>query len=230
MTEMMMMPDAGLADRLLDVRYSVAVGQVESQALAGYDAAERSPLQRAAAGELVMSAPEARRLRRAWRDTIASYTAGISDDTLLDDLAAWIERCAKPPFNPAPVVEGLIADIERVTRERLGGLSEGERPRCAQCCGHGQLAATVHQAAYDAVRSFTRPRLTSATQQRRTSGRRVAHAHRPDRLAVRHWPGTVSSHGTTLAECGGRFAWLQWRHAAATDHRDPGDVRRAPRP
>jgi hypothetical protein len=74
------------------------------------------------------------------------------------------------------------------------------------------------------------PRLTSATQQRRTSGRRVAHAHRPDRLAVRHWPGTVSSHGTTLAECGGRFAWLQWRHAAATDHRDPGDVRRAPRP
>jgi len=128
MTEMMMMPDAGLADRLLDVRYSVAVGQVgDAKALAGYDAAERSPLQRAAAGELVMSAPEARRLRIAWRDTIASYTAGISDDTLLADLEAWIERCAKPPFDPAPVAEALIADIASVTRGRLDGLSRDER-------------------------------------------------------------------------------------------------------
>jgi hypothetical protein len=32
MTEMMMKPDEGLADRLADVRYSVAVGQVESHA------------------------------------------------------------------------------------------------------------------------------------------------------------------------------------------------------
>ena len=127
MTEMMMMPDAGLADRLLDVRYSVAVGQVESQALAGYDAVERSPLQRAAAGELPMSAPQARRLRIAWRDTIASYTAGISDDTLLADLEAWIERYVKPPFDPAPVAEALIADIASVTRGRLDGLSRDER-------------------------------------------------------------------------------------------------------
>ena len=158
MTEMMMMPDAGLADRLLDVRYSVAVGQVESQALAGYDAAERSPLQRAAAGELAMSAPQARRLRIAWRDTIANYTAGISDNTLFDDLEAWIERCAKPPFDPAPVVEGLIADIERVTRGRLGGLSEGERERVAIELGATFASDPYCQAAYDAVRSFNRDR------------------------------------------------------------------------
>ena len=155
MTEMMMMPDAGLADRLLDVRYSVAVGQVESQALAGYDAAERSPLQRAAAGELVMSAPEARRLRGAWRDTIASYTAGISDDTLLADLEAWIERCAKPPFDPAPVVEGLVADIERVTRERLGRLSEGEVRAVLSAAVTDNWRRPFTEAAYDAAQSFT---------------------------------------------------------------------------
>ena len=155
MTEMMMMPDAGLADRLLDVRYSVAVGQVESQALAGYDAAERSPLQRAAAGELVMSAPEARRLRGAWRDTIASYTAGISDNTLLDDLEAWIERCAKPPFDPAPVVEGLVADIERVTRERLGRLSEGEVRAVLSAAVTDNWRRPFTEAAYDAAQSFT---------------------------------------------------------------------------
>ena len=125
MTEMMMMPDAGLADRLLDVRYSAAAGHVK--ALAHYDAVERSPLQRAAAGELAMSAPQARRLRIAWRDTIASYTAGISDDTLLADLEAWIERYVKPPFDPAPVAEALIADIASVTRGRLDGLSRDER-------------------------------------------------------------------------------------------------------
>ena len=156
MTEMMMMPDAGLADRLLDVRYSVAVGHVKM--LAHYDAVERSPLQRAAAGELAMSAPQARRLRIAWRDTIASYTAGISDDTLLDDLEAWIERCAKPPFDPAPVVEGLIADIERVTRGRLGGLSEGERERVAIELGATFASDPYCQAAYWAVRSFNRDR------------------------------------------------------------------------
>ena len=136
MTEMMMMPDAGLADRLLDVRYSVAVGQVESQALAGYDAVERSPLQRAAAGELAMSAPQARRLRIAWRDTIASYTAGISDDTLLADLEAWIERYVKPPFDPAPVAEALIADIASVTRGRLDGLSRDEHIAVQDYVGH----------------------------------------------------------------------------------------------
>lgn len=155
MTEMMMMPDAGLADRLLDVRYSVAVGQVESQALAGYDAAERSPLQRAAAGELAMSAPQARRLRIAWRDTIASYTAGISDDTLLADLEAWIERTAKPPFDPAPVVEGLIADIERVTRERLGRLSEGEVRAVLSAAVTDNWRRPFTEAAYDAAQSFT---------------------------------------------------------------------------
>ena len=155
MTEMMMMPDAGLADRLLDVRYSVAVGQVESQALAGYDAVERSPLQRAAAGELAMSAPQARRLRIAWRDTIASYTAGISDDTLLADLEAWIERTAKPPFDPAPVVEGLIADIERVTRGRLGGLSEGEVRAVLSAAVTDNWRRPFTEAAYDAAQSFT---------------------------------------------------------------------------
>ena len=155
MTEMMMMPDAGLADRLLDVRYSVAVGQVESQALAGYDAAERSPLQRAAAGELVMSAPEARRLRGAWRDTIVSYTAGISDGTLLDDLAAWIERCAKPPFDPAPVAAALVADIERVTRERLGRLSEGEVRAVLSAAVTDNWRRPFTEAAYDAAQSFT---------------------------------------------------------------------------
>ena len=155
MTEMMMMPDAGLADRLLDVRYSVAVGQVESQALAGYDAAERSPLQRAAAGELVMSAPEARRLRGAWRDTIASYTAGISDNTLLDDLEAWIERCAKPPFDPAPVAAALVADIERVTRERLGRLSEGEVRAVLSAAVTDNWRRPFTEAAYDAAQSFT---------------------------------------------------------------------------
>jgi hypothetical protein len=171
------------------------------------------------------------RLRIAWRDTIASYTAGISDDTLLADLEAWIERCAKPPFDPAPVAEALIADIASVTRGRLDGLSRDERVACGdRTRGDIRQRPVLPGRMRRGPVVQSRPRLTSATQQRRTSGRRVAHAHRPDRLAVRHWPGTVSSHGTTLAECGGRFAWLQWRHAAATDHRDPGDVRRAPRP
>ena len=152
MTEMMMMPDEGLADRLHDVRYSAAAGHVK--ALAHYDAVERSPLQRAAAGELAMSAPQARRLRIAWRDTIASYTAGISDDTLLADLEAWIERTAKPPFDPAPVAEALIADIERVTRERLDGLSDDERVRVATELGATSASDPYCKAAYDAVRSL----------------------------------------------------------------------------
>lgn len=153
MTEMMMKPDEGLADRLHDVRYSAAAGHVK--ALAHYDAVERSPLQRAAAGELAMSAPQARRLRIAWRDTIASYTAGISDDTLLADLEAWIERYVKPPFDPAPVVEGLIADIERVTRERLGRLSEGEVGAVRGAAVKDNWRRPFTEAAYDAARSFT---------------------------------------------------------------------------
>ncbi len=153
MTEMMMKHDDGLADRLHDVRYSAAAGHVK--ALAHYDAVERSPLQRAAAGELAMSAPQARRLRIAWRDTIASYTAGISDDTLLADLEAWIERTAKPPFDPAPVAEALIADIERVTRERLGRLSEGEVRAVLSAAVTDNWRRPYCQAAYDAVRSLT---------------------------------------------------------------------------
>jgi len=156
MTEMMMEPDEGLADRLHDVRYSAAAGHVK--ALAHYDAVERSPLQRAAAGELAMSAPQARRLRIAWRDTIVSYTAGISDDTLLADLEAWIERTAKPPFDPAPVAEALIADIASVTRERLGQLSDGELVRVAIELGATFASDPYCQAAYDAVRSFNRDR------------------------------------------------------------------------
>ena len=153
MTEMMMKPDEGLADRLCNVRYSVFSPHVKT--LAGYDATERSPLQHAAAGELAMSAPQARRLRIAWRDTIASYTADISDDTLLADLEAWIERCAKPPFNPAPVVEGLIADIERVTRERLGRLSEGEVRAVLSAAVTDNWRRPFTEAAYDAAQSFT---------------------------------------------------------------------------
>ena len=127
MTEAMMMPDEGLADRLLNVRYSVAVGRVGAvKTLAVFDTLERSPLQRAAAGELAMSASEARRLHDAWRDTVGGFRVTINDDTLIHDLAAWIERCAKPPFHPAPVAAALIADIERVTRERLDGLSRDE--------------------------------------------------------------------------------------------------------
>ena len=156
MTEMMMKPDEGLADRLCNVRYSVFSPHVKT--LAGYDATERSPLQHAAAGELAMSAPQARRLHDAWSDTIVGYTAGISDDTLLADLEAWIERYVKPPFDPAPVVEGLIADIERVTRGRLGGLSEGERERVAIELGATFASDPYCQAAYDAVRSFNRDR------------------------------------------------------------------------
>lgn len=156
MTEMMMKPDEGLADRLHDVRYSAAAGHVK--ALAHYDAVERSPLQRAAAGELAMSAPRARRLRIAWRDTIASYTAGISDDTLLADLEAWIERTAKPPFDPAPVAADLIADIASVTRERLGRLSEGEVRAVLSAAVTDNWRRPFCQAAYDAVRSFNRDR------------------------------------------------------------------------
>ena len=153
MTEMMMKPDEGLADRLCNVRYSVFSPHVKT--LAGYDATERSPLQRAAAGELAMSAPQARRLHDAWSDTIVGYTAGINDDTLLDDLAAWIERCAKPPFDPAPVAAALVADIERVTRERLGRLSEGEVRAVLSAAVTDNWRRPFTEAAYDAAQSFT---------------------------------------------------------------------------
>ncbi len=153
MTEMMMKPDEGLADRLCNVRYSVFSPHVKT--LAGYDATERSPLQHAAAGELAMSAPQARRLHDAWSDTIVGYTAGINDDTLLDDLAAWIERCAKPPFDPAPVAAALVADIERVTRERLGRLSEGEVRAVLSAAVTDNWRRPFTEAAYDAAQSFT---------------------------------------------------------------------------
>ena len=121
MTEMMMKPDEGLADRLHDVRYSAAAGHVK--ALAHYDAVERSPLQRAAAGELAMSAPRARRLRIAWRDTIASYTAGISDDTLLADLEAWIERHRSGGIAAmAGHIGELLAETAAVTRAEPGAV------------------------------------------------------------------------------------------------------------
>lgn len=154
MTEAMMRPDGGLADRLLYVRYSVHPRDVKT--LADYDAMERSPLQHAAAGELAMSAQVARRLRNAWRDTIASHTAGIDDDTLLDDLAAWIERCAKPPFDLAPYAEALLADIAGAAAEQLGGLSDAE---LAELSSHLMCNMTWEQvpysgAAYHAAMSY----------------------------------------------------------------------------
>ena len=156
MTEMMMEPDAGLADRLGNVRYDVAPQLLRN--VANYDGRERMRLRAVAAGAENMTAAAAKEMLVKWRDTIANYTAGISDNTLLDDLEAWIERCAKPPFDPAPVVEGLIADIERVTRGRLGGLSEGERERVAIELGATFASDPYCQAAYDAVRSFNRDR------------------------------------------------------------------------
>ena len=156
MTEMMMEPDAGLADRLGNVRYDVAPQLLRN--VANYDGRERMRLRAVAAGAENMTAAAVKEMLVKWRDTIANYTAGISDNTLLDDLEAWIERCAKPPFDPAPVVEGLIADIERVTRGRLGGLSEGERERVAIELGATFASDPYCQAAYDAVRSFNRDR------------------------------------------------------------------------
>ncbi len=153
MTEAMMMPDEGLADRLADVCYSVRSGRVKE--LADYDAEERGRLQRVAAGELAVSATQALSLRNAWRDTIVSYTAGISDDTLLDDLAAWIERCAKPPFDAAPYAEALTGDIAGVTRSRLGGLSKDEVTATWDYLGSSETTVwsevPFSKAAYDAA-------------------------------------------------------------------------------
>ena len=156
MTEMMMEPDEGLADRLLDVRYDVAPPFLRD--VANYDGRERMRLRAVAAGAENMTAAAAKEMLVKWCDTVRIMTRGISDDTLLADLEAWIERCAKPPFDPAPVVEGLIADIERVTRGRLGGLSEGERERVAIELGATFASDPYCQAAYDAVRSFNRDR------------------------------------------------------------------------
>ena len=156
MIEMMMKPDEGLADRLGNVRYDVAPPFLRD--VANYDGRERMRLRAVAAGAENMTAAAAKEMLVKWCDTVGIMTRGISDDTLLDDLEAWIERCAKPPFDPAPVVEGLIADIERVTRGRLGGLSEGERERVAIELGATFASDPYCQAAYDAVRSFNRDR------------------------------------------------------------------------
>ena len=156
MTELMMEPDAGLADRLGNVRYDVAHTFLRD--VANYDGRERMRLGAVAAGAENMTAAAAKEMLVKWCDTVGIMTRGISDDTLLDDLEAWIERCAKPPFDPAPVAEGLIADIERVTRGRLGGLSDGERVRVAIELGATFASDPYCQAAYEAVRSLNRDR------------------------------------------------------------------------
>ena len=125
MTEAMMKPDRSLADRLADVRcHTLRPGR--PGAFADWDANERAALLDVALGSRSMSATHAANALHGYRATVAGWM-GIDDDTLLDDLAAWIERCAKPPFDPAPYAEALIADIAGVTRERLGGLSRDER-------------------------------------------------------------------------------------------------------
>ena len=153
MTEMMMEPDEGLADRLLDVRYDVAPPFLRD--VANYDGRERMRLRAVAAGAENMTAAAAKEMLVKWCDTVRIMTRGISDDTLLDDLEAWIERCAKPPFDPAPVVEGLVADIERVTRERLGRLSEGEVRAVLSAAVTDNWRRPFTEAAYDAAQSFT---------------------------------------------------------------------------
>ena len=125
MTEAMMKPDRSLAARLDRVRcHTLRPGR--PGALADWDANERAALLDVALGSRSMSATHAAMALQGYRATVAGWM-GIDDDTLLDDLAVWIERCAKPPFDAAPYVEALIADIAGVTRERLGGLSRDER-------------------------------------------------------------------------------------------------------
>lgn len=135
MTEMMMEPDAGLADRLGNVRYDVAPQLLRN--VANYDGRERMRLRAVAAGAENMTAAAVKEMLVKWCDTVGIMTAGISDDTLLADLEAWIERCAKPPFDPAPVAEALIADIASVTRGRLDGLSRDERIAVQDYAGQG---------------------------------------------------------------------------------------------
>ena len=153
MTEMMMEPDAGLADRLGNVRYDVAPPFLRD--VANYDGRERMRLRAVAAGAENMTAAAAKEMLVKWCDTVGIMTRGISDDTLLDDLEAWIERCAKPPFDPAPVAAALVADIERVTRERLGRLSEGEVRAVLSAAVTDNWRRPFTEAAYDAAQSFT---------------------------------------------------------------------------
>ncbi len=153
MIEMMMKPDEGLADRLGNVRYDVAPPFLRD--VANYDGRERMRLGAVAAGAENMTAAAAKEMLVKWCETVGIMTRGISDDTLLDDLEAWIERCAKPPFNPAPVVAALVADIERVTRERLGRLSEGEVRAVLSAAVTDNWRRPFTEAAYDAAQSFT---------------------------------------------------------------------------
>ena len=156
MTEAMMKPDDELAERLDRVRYHT-LRLIHPEWIAVCDRAERVALLDVATGSRSMSVSDALGVLKGYR-SFTTIWVGIDDDTLLDDLAVWIERCAKPPFDPAPVVEGLIADIERVTRGRLGGLSEGERERVAIELGATFASDPYCQAAYWAVRSFNRDR------------------------------------------------------------------------
>ena len=136
MTEAMMKPDQALALRLDNVRYDVAPPFLRD--VANYDGRERMRLRAVAAGTENMTAAAAKEMLVKWCDTVGIMTQGINDDALLGDLAAWIERRGEPPFHPAPVAAALIADIERVTRERLDGLSRDEVREVKDHLDHGE--------------------------------------------------------------------------------------------
>jgi hypothetical protein len=154
MTEAMMRPDRGLAARLDAVRcHTLRPGR--PGVFAGWDAAERAALLEAATGSRPMSVGDAARALDGYRATVATWV-GIDDDTLLDDLAAWIERCAKPPFDLAPYAEALLADIAGAAAEQLGGLSDAE---LAELSSHLMCNMTWEQvpysgAAYHAAMSY----------------------------------------------------------------------------
>jgi hypothetical protein len=153
MTEAMMMPDEGLALRLDRVRCHT-LRTARPGVLADWDANERAALLEAATGSRPMSVGDAARALDGYRSTVATWV-GIDDDTLLDDLAAWIERCARPPFDPAPYAEALIGDIAGVTRARLGGLSEDEVTATWDYLGRPETTVwsevPFSKAAYDAA-------------------------------------------------------------------------------
>ena len=69
MTEMMMEPDAGLADRLGNVRYDVAPQLLRN--VANYDGRERMRLRAVAAGAENMTVAAVKEMLVKWRDTIA---------------------------------------------------------------------------------------------------------------------------------------------------------------
>ena len=153
MTEAMMKPDRSLAARLDRVRcHTLRPGR--PGAFADWDANERAALLDVALGSRLMSATHAANALQGYRATVAAWV-GIDDDTLLDDLAAWIERCAKPPFDAAPYAEALIGDIAGVTRARLGGLSEDEVTATWDYLGSSETTAwsevPFSKAAYDAA-------------------------------------------------------------------------------